>query len=280
MIGSWSGERYAMSFSDSHLQEHLNQLDKLEHSISQISIGHPHNPTERPEYTKWIKSLKETKNGTPIKVHDVPNIGRSYGQWSRMFNMYRDQFTHFIFIEDDYAPVLDNFDKALLEMFEEQPKTCGFLCGLILDRSGRYGRVAAEPHAGVSNGISSNSVLKEVWRKFNCLPHDKQEYKFGQYLFSRGFYETGYTLQEYLYKFRCLYFQHTNVIRKYWDGEHDLDIIVPIQYLDKSTEWEIKEFLPDTPAPRPPIRPPIPQTSRLIPSPLLKNPNFLRKRRL
>lgn len=248
LIGTWSGLRNNAEFDDGVLKRHLAKLDQVEHSLSQISIGHPHNPDERREYTNWIMSLKETAKGVPIKVHSVPNNGRSYGQWSHMFNCYRDQFTHFIFIEDDYVPVKNNFDQILVDSFDYQYQVsrCGFLCGLVLDKSGRYGTVMEQKHAAIANGISSNTVLKEVWRHFQMLPHDQKGYSDGQVLFSQGFLKTGFTLQEYLDQYRCLYWQHADKIRWYWDGKHNEDLIVPIQYLDNPKRYEFEEYRPTT----------------------------------
>lgn len=246
-IGTWSGLRNNAEFDDGVLKRHLNKLDQLKHSLAQISIGHPYNPDERKTYTDWIMGLTQTAGGIPIKVHSVPNIGRSYGQWSRMFDIYRNQFTHYIFIEDDYVPVKDNFDQILVEMFEEHSAKnhCGFLCGLILDDTGRYGTIISPRHAAIANGISSNAVLNQVRNTHGCLPHDKKGYDIGQILFSEGFVQSGFTLQEYVDHFRCLYWQHSSKVRWYWDGKHNEDLIVPIQCLDRP-DWEFEEYRPTT----------------------------------
>jgi hypothetical protein len=133
-------------------------------------------------------------------------------------------------------------------MFEEKSSkhNCGFLCGLILDETGRYGTAFKDRHAAVSNGISSNAVLNQVWKIHGCLPHDSQGYSEGQVLFSQGFEKSGYTLQEYLDRFRCLYWQHINTLRWYWDGKHNEDLIVPIQYSDSPEKWEFEEYRPTT----------------------------------
>lgn len=248
LVGTWSGQRNKSKFDDGILKRHLEKLDKVRHSLSQISVGHPYNPDERREYTDWIRSLKETTSGIPIKVYDTDNNGRSYGQWSHMFDKCRNKFTHFIFIEDDYVPVKDDFDKILVDLFERQSKLnkCGFLCGLIFDQSGRYGTAMKQKHAAVANGISSNEVLSNVWRNFKMLPHDQNGYSDGQILFSQGFMKTGYTIQEYLDHYRCLYWQHCDKIRWYWDGKHNEDIIVPLQYAENPKRYAFEEYRPET----------------------------------
>lgn len=249
MIGTWSGPRAEQSFDDKFLERHLAQFSKVKHPlISQISIGYPYNPQEKLRYTQWITNLNRTADGTPIKVYPMDNIGRSYGQWSKMFDLNRNKFTHFLFIEDDYVPVLDEFDKILVEMFEEKHKdsNCGFLCGLVLDESGRYGATYVK-HAAIANGVASNETLSNVWKLKECLPHDHSNiYSHGQISFSQGFLEAGYSLQEYLGPYRCLYWQHSPQIRIYWDGVHKQDLIVPIQFIDRRG-WEFVEYRIDTP---------------------------------
>lgn len=228
-----------------YLQEHIKQLDKVAHSLDQITIGYPYNPDESKHNKLFMESIPSTtEHGVPIVVHKIPNISRSYSQWSYMFGVYRNRFTHYIFIEDDYVPVKAGFDKILVELYEESATryNCGYLCGMMWDESGRFGTRMTK-HAAVSNGISSCSVLEKVWRKNGCLPHDKTKYESGQVLFSRGFLEANFDIKDYIDHYRCLYWQHSNVVRWYWDGQHNEDLIIPIQCLKKG--WTLQEIRTD-----------------------------------
>lgn len=230
-MASWSGSRSEVSFDDSYVERHIEQFKKVKNNITQISIGNPFNPSKRTEFEEYIKSLKFANN-VPIVVHDLPNIGRSYGQWARIYERYRTQFDYYIFVEDDYQPVLDDFDSVLIEMYEE--KKCGFLCGLVLDETGRYG-IEGPKHAGITNGIASSKVLEKVRDHFCCLPHDMGDYANGQILFSNGFLEVGESIEEYIDtdEYRSLYYDHSNNIRVYGKNNNAKDIFSPKQVVDR-----------------------------------------------
>lgn len=239
-IASWSGSRSGVNFDDTYLEKHIEQLKKLKCNLTQISIGNPENPSKRTEFEEHIKSLTNV-NGIPIVVHNMPNIGRSYGQWARIYDQYRTDFDYYIFVEDDYQPVLDNFDLTLIEMYEK--KNCGFLCGLVLDKTGRYG-IRAERHAGVTNGIASSKALEKVRETFCCLPHDMGEYNNGQVLFSKGFLDSGLTIEEYIDtgEYRCLYYQHNESIRIYGPNKNAKDIFSPKQVVGKENQFDYIHF--------------------------------------
>ena len=224
-MASWSGSRSDVKFDDTYVESHIQQLKKISNNLTQISIGNPENQSKREEFEEYIKSLSNV-NEVPVVVHDIPNIGRSYGQWSRIYEKYRNQFDYYIFIEDDYQPVLDNFDSVLIDMYES--KNCGFLCGLVLDETGRYG-IKSQKHAGITNGIASSFVLEKIRTHFCCLPHDMGEYSNGQIMFSNGFLEAGFSIEEYIEsgKYRSLYDDHTDKIRIYGPNKNAKDIFSP-----------------------------------------------------
>ena len=237
-MSSWSGSRAIVNFDDSYLEKHIEQLKKIKHNLTQISIGNPENPSKREEFEEYIQSLKEV-SGVPVVVHNVPNIGRSYGQWARIYDKYRTDFDYYIFVEDDYQPVLDNFDNVLIDMYEKME--CGFLCGVIFDEEGRYAMPPITKHAGVTNGIASSKVLEKVRERFLCLPHDTgKEYHWGQILFSRGFVEAGFSLAEYIEskEYRCLYFQQDETIRIYGNNKKGTDIFNPKQVVGNEDKFE------------------------------------------
>ena len=248
-IASWSGSRSGVKFDDTHLESHIEQLKKLNCNLTQISIGNPENISKRDEFTEYLDSLTDV-NGTPVVVHDLPNIGRSYGQWARIYEKYRQQFDYYIFVEDDYQPVLDNFDSVLIDIYEKQK--CGFLCGLILDETGRYGIRCQQEHAGVTNGIASSESLERVRKRFCCLPHDMGEYHDGQILFSKGFLDAGMTLGEYIQsgEYRCLYYQHNESIRIYGPNAKAKDIFSPRQVVGKEDAFDYVHFV-ESDRPRP-----------------------------
>ena len=214
--GGWGSDRYSNDF---FIKRHIEKLNTISHNLSQISVGYPHNPKEHKGYTEYIESLKSLDDGTPIVIYPMENNGRSYGQYSRIFDICRDQFTHYIFIEDDYVPCIDEFDVKLLNMFEDA-QNCGLLCGLYTN-----------DHAAISNGITSNEVLNNIWDKYGILYFFEEEYTdIGQIKWSDMFTNTGYEIHDWIHKYRSLYHRHRAEPRSYSDGVHTDDIIIPIQF--------------------------------------------------
>lgn len=226
VVATWSGPRWLgiQPWTNGFLQLHLEKLEQVKHSLAQISIGYPYNPDEEPSYSQWIQKLC-AKNGTPITVYPVPNRQQSYGQWSRIFEACRDQFTHYVFIEDDYVPVKNGFDQILVDMYESKRKdNCGYLCG-----SAWPGKSPNQIIAAVSNGISSTDVLTKIWEENKSLLSGNQG-RHCQIYFSKAFTDNGFTIRDYMDRFRCLYEKH-KVLQQFWDGEHDEDLIVPLRFL-------------------------------------------------
>jgi hypothetical protein len=240
LIAAWSGNRFRRHTENHCLQAHINHLNTVKHSLAQVTIGYPENPREAPEYRDYVSSLKQLDDGTPIVVVPMVNEGLSYGQWSRMYDAFRDQFSHYIFIEDDYVPVQDGFDEILVQIFERE--SCGFLCGLFAKKGDSFGHGScSEPHSAISNGISSNEVLKVVHGKEGL--HKKNcETGRQQVEFSNKFMESGYQIKDYLSDYRCLYWPHRDMYRMYWNGKQDEDLIVPLQYLDNK-HWQIEKYI-------------------------------------
>lgn len=224
MLATWSGPGSGRHSNDIFIKQHIEKLNTVSHDLAQISVGYPHNPEEICEYTGYMQSLKALDDGTPIVVYPMENHGRSYGQYSRIFNTCRDDgFTHYIFIEDDYVPYLDGFDVRLANMFDNTPN-CGLLCGMFTNN-----------HAAISNGISSHEVLSHMWDKYGVLYFEQKDgyTPQGQKEWSYQFMNAGYEIHDWIHEYRSLYYQHSNKPRSYSDGVHQDDIIIPIQCCGK-----------------------------------------------
>ena len=220
MLATWSGPGLGRYSNDIFVKQHIEKLNTISHDLAQVSVGYPCNPEETYKHTEYIQSLKALDDGTPIVVYPMENHGRSYGQYSRIFDICRDQFTHYIFIEDDYVPCIDGFDVKLANMFDDIPN-CGLLCGLYSNN-----------HAAISNGITSYEVLKNMWDKYGILYYfQKDGYTpQGQKEWSYQFVNAGYKIHDWIHEYRSLYHQHRSKPRSYSDGVHNNDIIIPVQF--------------------------------------------------
>ena len=258
LLGSWSGHRIHMPNPGDYLRRHIDKLNSVPHNLAQISIGCPENPNMEASYRDYLKSLTTLDNGTPIVVYHMPNQGLSYGQYSYMFGKCRNQFSHFIFMEDDYLPAADHFDDILADWFDElyASENCGYLCSLMLEPNNPHDLPCRYIHAGVSNGISSNEVLNVIWDKFGCLPNKKAGKKPEQIVFSQGFTDCGYKICDILETYRCVYFQSTR--KSLWlFGDKENDLILPVQYFDEEKPKFSKQKI-DPKSKRPKARPQTP----------------------
>lgn len=60
----------------------------------------------------------EEKDG--ITYFYKPNLGLSFGSWHTVINHYKDTYSHYILGEDDYVFVKDNFDRILLDQYNQK----------------------------------------------------------------------------------------------------------------------------------------------------------------
>lgn len=152
-FSTWSGNRRQGISHGNFTFQHLQCLGAVAHNVSNIIIGWPYNPNESQQYQDYMESLNHS-------VVRTPNIGLSYGQFNEAVKQHPD-FDYIIFTEDDYVPVLDNFDQALVEEFNK--RECGYLCG----HAARLGRqITPTPtegiHAAITWGIFSRESLSLV----------------------------------------------------------------------------------------------------------------------
>lgn len=168
VVACWAGPRRYMHplqarDRQTFLKLHVQQLTCLEHKyLAQITIVVNDYPDA--VFDAYVDSLNgKVFRDVPVRVIRRPNRGMSYGAWSEAFAVGRDNFTHYIWIEDDYLFVHKRFDEELLQMM--QISKCDYLCGLVSQPAGM------RRHAAISNGIVSSHVLNRVWNKYGILPH-------------------------------------------------------------------------------------------------------------
>lgn len=206
VVASWGGARKEPGYDATKIiRGHFEQLDSLA-TVSETILVVPDNTV--PNAEGYDEAIEEIVDGNPgIRLLRRPNVGLSYGSFSDAFHRYRKEFDYWIFYEDDYYPVGDEFDRTWAELYErarreteadpEEELPLGFLCGWI---SHHYGGL----HAGVSNGVTSTDVLEKIWARFGALPNYHKnhvgdwtdEWFNSQVGFSKGFTKTGHTIQD------------------------------------------------------------------------------------
>lgn len=149
-----------------YLRAQIQTLEKYKHSLTKIVFNFNVESDHYDDLSEAFNIIPKKIQNTDVEVNLRENYGMSYGAWSDIFSKYQEQYDYYIFNEDDYVIVQDNFDDYLISKFNSLPN-CGYLCGLVHE----YAFHKPLRHAGMSAGISSYRHLKKLYDKFNALPH-------------------------------------------------------------------------------------------------------------
>lgn len=196
-----------------NIKTHLERLSKLKHNINQIIVVVPPNPK------KFLSELSVIADQYSIEVfYRRKNQGMSYGGYSDVFGYYKNKFDYYFFFEDDYVPVLDNFDSIFIENY-----------------SGGWLHTG-----GVECGLVSSKVLQKVWDRFKCLPSANNDSS-SQLAFANGFFQVNEPRVDLLGKvdLSAGYYYHYGVLWMY--GKQDSPaIVMPLQSLYKELpiQWK------------------------------------------
>ena len=215
------------------LETYSHNLSKIIFSIN-VEVGHYDYVNEA------LKLIPKKIQNTPVEVVIRENKGFSYSAFSEAFEKNRNDYDYFIFNEDDYFLVENNWDEYLFRKYHSLPDT-GYLCAIIRDEDewNDY-----KVHAGHTFGIASTSVLNKVWDKYGCLPNSYElDYDIQQKVqvdFSHSFIEIGlrvYDIREdYRVSFAMTGKDDQDIWRWFWWNEKDL-IVPAIILLNKPYTW-------------------------------------------
>lgn len=124
-----------------YIDHHIEQLTKLNHSFDEIlfSINGE---------DKGI-AIPDKIDGVPVRVFSRENIGMSYGAWNYAMYQTDNKYDYYFIIEDDYIPVIDNFDKIFLDEFRDN--STAYVCSLY-----KWG------HAAITNGMIATEPVVAV----------------------------------------------------------------------------------------------------------------------
>jgi len=164
VIAAYSGQRRVLDYRAKadplfYIKTHLKQLDLLAHDIDLVVLAYC-----GPHLLEVADYIHEVDFDFPLEVMTRQNIGMSYGAYSDVYERHRMKYDYYVFVEDDYFPVLDNFDTVLSKYLEDEK--CAYICGLVSD-----GAPMNVMHAAISNGMARSSVLEEMFVKDSKLPH-------------------------------------------------------------------------------------------------------------
>ena len=211
------------------LEKHIELLSSLNHNIKKIIFNINLEDGDYENANKALKIIPKKIKNSDVEVRLRKNIGMSYGAWSDCFLENKDQYDYFIFNEDDYFFVIDDFDKILVNKFKSK-ENAGYLCGITIENK----RIGQPLHAAHSTGISSNEVLSKVVEKYGELPHSKSN-DYGnveinsQVRQTNVMVEMGYNLYDLGDEFK-VNFDYTGNIKQYF-SQNDKIILEPWKLL-------------------------------------------------
>lgn len=136
------------------LKLHLNRLFQLQHNLSQITVMKPESDNYFDDYYNSDLLLDKS-----VITHSCENFGYSMGQWLKAYEIYKDQFDYYCFIEDDYCANLDNFDLIFSKIYQEKfPNNIGVLASVV-EGSKDYAQLQCyPPHSEGVSFISSQTL--------------------------------------------------------------------------------------------------------------------------
>ena len=112
------------------LKYHIKKVVELTSSNIQITIMKAKSENFYPNYYN-IEDIQKTTN-IPIILIDCENFGYSGGQWLKAYEIFKNEFDYYIFVEDDYCPNMINYEDILIDSFINKfPNNIGLLCSLV-----------------------------------------------------------------------------------------------------------------------------------------------------
>lgn len=240
------------------LRKQIETLDRYSHELGKIVFSFNINEEHYDYVSEIFRIVPKYIQGSPVEVHFRKNEGMSYGAWSDSFARNGDSYDYFIFNEDDYFFVQNNWDKYLVDKFNSY-QDAGYVCAVLREPDDWNG---FKKHAGHSTCVSSKKVLTQIFDKHGMLPHGSgSEYhaneQKGQIDQSFCVLELGYNIydirDDYRVAFAWTVPGEAEILRFFW--WNDKDLIQPARILMNDSPYHyyeswhaefLKEYGPST----------------------------------
>jgi hypothetical protein len=225
------------------LRKHIETLGHYYHNLDKIVFNLNVDPEHYEYVNEALKIVPQKLQNTPVEVHLRKNVGLSYGAFSDTFSRLREEYDYFIFNEDDYFLVENNWDEYLIRKYNSLPNT-GYLCAIQRDEAPWNGQ---RIHAGHSFGIASTFALDAVWNLYGCLPHfngsnDYDSQEEAQREFGYSFIRAGLRVYDIREEYRVAIARTEegteDVWRWFWWNEKDLIVPAVLAYNKFHTWYE------------------------------------------
>lgn len=171
VVNFWLGDRRRTTENVKNdklylLRKQIEILQTVKHNLNKIVLNFNVETVHYKYLSEIFELTPKSIQGADIEINIRENYGISYGAWSDVFEKYKTGFDYYIFTEDDYFFIEDNWDEYLVNKHDAYDD-CGYLCMFL-----------REPHswndhrkiAGSSVGISSSKTLMKIFTKHGKLP--------------------------------------------------------------------------------------------------------------
>jgi hypothetical protein len=112
------------------LKKQIEHLYKIKSSIDTIVFNFNIRPEDYHYVSEIVRITPKFIQGSEVVINLRENYGMSYGAWSDVYTKYQDSFDYYIFNEDDYFFIEDNWDDYLIKKFNSLDN-CGYLCMVV-----------------------------------------------------------------------------------------------------------------------------------------------------
>jgi len=175
-----------------YLKEQIFKLNEVKHSLSKIYFVFSVEKDHYDLLNEALKLIPKEIQGAKTEVVIRKNEGFSYGAWDKvMKNLKHD---YYIFNEDDYFFIEDNWDTYMINSFREKPNCGGFGVWVKPQVNG------LGEHFSHSCFCTSKEVIQDIQINYGGFPYHKDlTYKAGedtQIRFSNILIKAGYRLYD------------------------------------------------------------------------------------
>lgn len=170
VIACWSGARRGQPYSKTYIPDQIEWLSRTRHdSLTAITFVDSVAPDQHPDHLFYLNDVKFRFGVNVIRRR---NWGMSYGAYGDVFRRYKHcDFTHWLFMEDDYVFVRDHFDDIMATIYRDTLGDSGYLCLLVTPDCDEYRR-----HGSCSIGLVSTEAARLAFRNRRGFGHRQGQF--------------------------------------------------------------------------------------------------------
>lgn len=254
-----------------YVKEQVLKLSKVKHSLNKIYFVFSVEKDHYDLLNEALKLIPKEIQGAKTEIVIRKNEGFSYGAWDKvMGNLEHD---YYIFNEDDYFFIEDNWDTYMINSFRKKPN-CGAFGLFVLP--GTVYKNVPEEHFAHSAFCTSKEIISEIQQEYGGFLYKKgnnyTEGERNQKTFCVNIIKAGYRLydirDDYRLDFAMTKDQHRNTIPEgkfhiqrffHWNKK---TLMIPdvMVWKHRYSWWESwdgcyqKEFRDQYPHPNPEVR--------------------------